>query len=142
MHKKIILKITLLLSNASMLATHAKRTLGLATQGAKCALRRFSTIQKAQYITLLEAIRKQEVEIAKALLSQGQFNLSDACLPETGHSLAYSAILNKNHTLVDLLCAHGARLFKREHDQCDDVWQKNYPSLFRGSILIPDFAPY
>lgn len=142
MYKKIILKITLLLSNASMFATSARRALGLATRGVTCALRTFSTIQKARYITLREAIRNQEVEVAKALLEQGQYNLSNASFPDTGHSLAFTAILTDNATLVELLCNHGARLFEEEQNKCDQEWQDGYPSLFRSSTFAADFAPY
>lgn len=141
MYKKIILKITLLLSNASMFATNAKRILGGATRGVTCALRTFSTIQKARYITLREAIRNQEVEVAKALLEQGRYNLADASFSDTGYSLAYTAILTDNVNLVDLLCNHGARLFENEQSRCNREWKKSHPSLFRIPTAA-DFAPY
>lgn len=142
MYKKIILKITLLLSNASIFATHAKRALACAAHSTRCALHTFRTIKKAQYIALLEAIRNQEIEVAKALLERGQHNLSDASFPDTGYSLAYTAVLTENHTLVKLISDHGARLLENEHNECNEEWQRNYPSLFRRSTFSADFAPY
>lgn len=147
MYKKILLKITLLLSNASMFATSAKRTLACAAHGATCALRTFGSIQKARYITLLEAIRNQEVEVAQALLKQNH-NLIHANFD--GHSLAYTAISTDNTTLIALVHEHGARLFQEELEECQS-WQKKYPGLFYTPTFVkvseyfvfdPNFATY
>lgn len=125
MHKKIILKITLLLSNASMHATQAKRALSYAAH----AMHVFSATQKARYVTpLLRAIMENQVEVAKALLEQGNQNLF-IIHPDTGHSLALIAIKNHNIDLISLLHDYGARLLPSEQPLCF-AWQKQFPGFF------------
>jgi len=130
MHKKILLKITLLLSNVSMHATQRTRAF-------LCAARTFKTIQKARYITpLLNAIAQDQIEVAQALLEQGNQNLF-ILHPDTGYSLAFIAINNNNKNLVSLLHQYGARLLPNEKDICV-AYQEYYPGFFKP--YAPEFC--
>ncbi len=135
MYKKVLLKITLLLSNASMYATNAKQVLGSVTHGARIVLRHYSHVSKARLQQFLKAIKNQEVEVAKRLLEQ---NHSFLYTEFDGHSLAYTAISTQNQDLIELVHRYGARLFQEEQKQCQ-VWEKFYPDLF---TVDPNFAPY
>lgn len=140
MYKKVLFKITLLLSNASMYATNAKQALGSTVRGIGYIVRQYSQAQKTKFRALLEAIKNQEIEIAQTLLKNGSYNLSDVALGN-GHSLAYTVIINGNTELLELLCTHGARLF--EHEQKEHAaWATTHPSLFRSAVFISEFAPY
>lgn len=129
MHKKIVLKLALLLSNASLYATQTKLFIG--------TIRKFCSIQKAQYITPLVAAVRQENTIAvKALLEQGNQDIF-SILPDTGHSLAHTAIRNNNVNLLNILYQHGARLLPEEQTICRP-WKSSHPRLFQ---INPDFVP-
>lgn len=140
MYRKVLFKITLLLSNASMYATNAKQALGATARGFGCVIRHYTQAQKIKLRALLEAIKNQEIEIAETLLQNGSYNLSDVALGN-GHSLAHTVIINGNTKLLELLCTHGARLFEHEQEE-HAAWATTHPSLFRSAIFIPEFAPY
>ncbi|MFT6765531.1 MAG: hypothetical protein ACJAZS_000409 [Alteromonas naphthalenivorans] len=130
MYKKIILKITLLLSSASVYAAQK------AHRFARVA-RTFCTVQRARLSPLIQAIHHENNLAVQALLEQGNQDLF-ALHPDTGYSLAHAAIRNNNKSLLKLLYKHGARLLPEEQTICYP-WKKEYPRFFEP--INPDFAP-
>lgn len=117
-----------------------------ATKGSRVLLRAAQAciVQKARYITpLLAAVRTQNAIAVKELLAQGHNNIG-IIDPDTGYSLAYTAIKNYDISILNILYKYEVRLLPKERSKCPG-WENTYPDLFREEaqlLLAPDFAPY
>ena len=136
MYKKTILKITLLLSNASTYATQARRVVGHTAKTIGTIVRHYHHSSKVHIQKFIQAIKNQEIEIAKELL-QRDYNLIHTSFD--GHSLAHTALLTNNSELIELVHNYGAQLFDQEKKE-NAQWQEEYPLFFIS--FDPNFAPY
>ena len=137
MYKKIFLKFALLLSTASMYATKGSRVLVRAARA--CATK------KIRFITpLLQAIRSRSVQDVKELLDQGHplfIHGSPIIDPNTGYSLAYTAIAHYDLDTLNVLYEYGAKLLPVEYKKCPG-WKEPYPKLFIEEAPLCTFADF
>ena len=130
MHKKILLKLTLLLQTLPAVAFHKTRVLITKARFFASAqhLHIVNTQRQVDQLIqkLIVAIKHHNIEAAEALLKQNTINMFTL---HEGHSLAYTALMTYNEDMITLLHTYGARLLPEEKP-IFKVWNRYYPRFF------------